>query len=61
MPKINVIDCKAEGPTIAFPFAPVMFSESSAAGNMSVFEDLVIRQMGLEKDDIRWSELPTLW
>lgn len=53
MPKIIVIDCKAEGPTIAFPFAPGMFSKFSAAGNMSVFEDLVIRQMSLEKDDIR--------
>lgn len=42
MPVINVIDCERQGRTIAYPFAPSMFSESSTAGNISVFEDLNI-------------------
>ena len=58
MPKDNVIDCNAEGPTVAFPFAPAMFIEASAPSNMSVFE---VRQMGLEKEVPCLSELLTLW
>lgn len=37
MPVINVIDCKREGPTKAYPFSPSMFSENSTAGSISVF------------------------
>lgn len=60
MPKNNVIDGNAEGPTVAFPFAPAMFSEASAASNMSVFGDLVVRQVGLKKEDLCLLELLTL-
>lgn len=50
MPKVEVIDCKTEVPTSAYPFAPAMASKSTTAGNISVFEDLNINQLGLEKD-----------
>lgn len=61
MPKINIIDCKLEGATSAYAFAPSMYSESSTAGNIGVFDDLALKQMGLEKEDIRWDNLLTLW
>lgn len=52
---------KTEGPTVGYAFAPSMHSESTTAGNIAVFEDLAIRQMGLTKDDSRWGDLLTLW
>ena len=61
MPKVEIIDCKTEGPTSAYPFAPAMASESTTAGNISVFEDLNINQLGLEKDALRWEDLLTIW
>lgn len=61
MPKVDVIDCKTEGSTIAYLFAPAMASESTTAGNISVFEDLNINQLGLKKEDPRFGELLTLW
>ena len=53
MPVIDLIDCKREGSTKAFPFAPSMFSEGSIAGNMSVYEDLAFGVLvgGLICDD----------
>lgn len=48
---INIIDCKVEGSTVAFSFAPTMFSEAFAIENMSVFEDLVICQISFTKKD----------
>ena len=61
MPKIDIINCDTEGVTEAYPFAPSMANESTTAGNISVFEDLVIGQLGLDKDDPRFGELLTLW
>lgn len=46
---------------MAYPFAPSMANESTTAGNISVFEDLVINQLGLEKEDPRFSDLLTIW
>lgn len=61
MPIIDIINCKTEGPTEAYPFAPSMASENTTAGNITVFEDLNIGQLGLDKDDPRFGELLTLW
>lgn len=61
MPVINCVDCKVEEKTKAFMFAPFIFSESSLAGNISVFEDLNIMQMGIEKTNIHWSDWLTIW
>ena len=61
MPVIDVIDCKTEGTTRAYLFAPSMASESITAGNISVFEDLNINQIGWDKDDPRFNEHLTLW
>lgn len=61
MPIINVIDCKRKGSTKAFLFAPSMFSKGSIGGNIGVFEDLNVKQMGIEKTNARWSNWLTLW
>lgn len=61
MPVINLIDCKHEGATEAYAFAPSMYNESSTAGNMSVFEDLNVIQMGVDKTDPWWAEWLTIW
>lgn len=61
MPKIDIINCEKEGAIEVYPFAPSMASESTTAGNISVFEDLNIKQLGLEKEDPRWKELLTIW
>ena len=38
-----------------------MSNESTTAGNISVFEDLNIAQLGLDKDNQCCDELLTLW
>lgn len=38
-----------------------MFSESSTSGNLTVFEDLNVLQMGLDKTDAQWLDRLTLW
>ena len=53
MLKIEIIDCKTEGPTLAYLFALAMISKSTTAGNISIFEYLNINQLGLEKDALR--------
>lgn len=37
-----------------------MFTESLVVGNISVFEDLNIKQMGIEKTDPRWGDWLTI-
>ena len=61
MPIIDRIRCELEGKTEAYAFASSMFSESSLAGNQSVFEDLNVIQMGIDKSDARWDEFLTIW
>ena len=51
MPVIDCIQCKTKRKTEAYTFASSMFSESSLAGNQSVFEDLNVIQMGIDKED----------
>lgn len=46
---------------MTYPFAPSMASENTTAGNISVFKDLVIKQLGLAKEDSQFSELRTIW
>lgn len=61
MSKINIIDCKTEEKTEAYVFAPSMFSENSLSGNQSVFEDLNVVQMGIDKMNSQWDNLQTIW
>lgn len=61
MPKVNVIDCKTKGSSSAFPFALAMASENTTAGNISMFEDLNINQLGLTKDDPRFNKFLYIW
>lgn len=51
MPAIYIIDCKRERLTKSFFFTLSMFIEASIAGNLAVFKDLNILQLGLEKTD----------
>lgn len=43
---------KIEGYTAAFAFVPSMHSKSSISGNMIVFEDLMVNQIGIIKKDL---------
>lgn len=61
MPVIDRIKCEAEGKTEAYAFAPSMFSESSLSGNQSVFKDLNVVQMGIDKENARWNDWLTIW
>lgn len=61
MPKVDIINCETKGVTEAYLFAPYMSNESTTAGNISVFEDLNIGQLGLDKDYLRFDELFTIW
>ena len=61
MPRVKNIDCKIEGASEAYSFAPSMASESTTAGNISVFEDLAIHQLGFKKEDLRFNEALTVW
>ena len=61
MPKVDIINCNTKGVIKAYPFALFMSNESTIAGNISVFEDLTIQQLGLDKDDSHFNELLTLW
>lgn len=38
-----------------------MHNESSTAGNMGVYEDLIIHQMGFDKNDKSFDEDLTIW
>lgn len=62
MRKVNIIDCKREGSTKAYLFAPSMASENTTAGNISVFEGLALYQLGLTREDPRFANILTiLW
>ena len=61
MPKFDNIECKTKGMTSAFLFAPVMASKSTTTGNISVFEELNINQLGLAKDNLCFDELLYIW
>lgn len=61
MRAINLINCKNEGATETYAFALSMFSESFVVGHMSVFEDLNVKQMGIEKTDPCWGDWLTIW
>lgn len=51
MPVIDRINCKLEGKTEAYAFALSIFNESSLAGNQSVFKDLNVIQLDIDKTD----------
>lgn len=49
---IIVIDCKKEGCIEIFAYALSIFNKSPTFGNIGVFKDLNIIQMGVQKDDL---------
>ena len=61
MPKIDVINCKTEGSTVTYSFVAAMTSESNIASNINVFEELIVNQLGLSKEDPRFGKLLTIW
>lgn len=57
IPRINIIDCKVERCTSAFPFA---LEKAFTLDNMSVFKGLVVWQMSLDWEDCCWSDHLTI-
>ena len=53
MLNINKIDYRTKGNTESHTFTPSMFSESSIVGNISVFQDLNVNQIGIQKTNPR--------
>lgn len=60
MPIINLINCKYKSATEAYAFAPSMYNKSFTAGNMAVFEDLNVIQIGVDKTDLCWAKWLTI-
>lgn len=56
MPRLNIINCKLEGKTKAFAFAPSMHNESFFSNNIGVFEDFNVIQMKINKTDAEWND-----
>ena len=61
MPKIDIINCDIEDITKTYLFALFIVNGSTTAGNISVFKDLVIGQLRLDKDNLHFGKLLTLW
>ena len=59
--KVDIIDCKTKGSTIAYLFALAIVSKSIMIDNISIFEDLNMNQLDLKKEDPRFGELFTIW
>lgn len=51
MPVIDYIDCKRKRSTKFFPFTPFGFSKIKTTGDLAMFKDFNIVQMGLDKRD----------
>lgn len=49
MPILNFINCKKESATKIYTFGSSIFSKSSINANISVFEDLNVIQIGVNK------------
>lgn len=61
MLKIDIIDCDIENITKTYLFALFIANKSITKSNISVFEDLFIGQLGLNKDNSCFEELFILW
>lgn len=61
IPNINPINCKLDGNTEVYAFAPSTHHESSLAGKIGVFDDLNIGQMGTEQTDPQWNDRLMIW
>lgn len=57
MSSFNIIDCWKESCTEAFVYTFSIHNKSSMAGNIKVFEDFNVTQIGIQK---RWSLLGKL-
>lgn len=61
MSKVDVIDCKNEDSTLSFSFATLMASKSIIVGNISVFKDLNICQLGLSNENFQFNDFLIIW
>ena len=48
---MDKIDCKIKGLSMAFPFISSIFNKSIIVGNITIFKNLNIHQLGLIKED----------
>lgn len=60
MPKVDVIDYKTKGSTVAYLFLSTMASKSTIIGNINVLEELNINQLGLSKKNPQFGKLFTI-
>ena len=58
--KIDIINCDTEDVTKAYLFALSMTNKSITTGNISVFENFIIGQLRLDKDNLHFEVLLTL-
>lgn len=61
MSRLNIINYKYEGKTEAFVFALSMHNKNSLSGNIGLFEDLNVIQIGIDKTDVWWNDWLTIW
>lgn len=56
MPKIDIIKYEKKNITIAYLFLPLIASKSTTNGNFSIFKDIIINQITLQKKDFNFIE-----
>lgn len=61
MLKIHIIYCQTKRAPKTYPFASSIVFKNTTTGNISVFKDLNIRQLGLKMEDTCWQKLLTIW
>lgn len=61
MLKVNVIDCKTKDLTVIYLFTLAKMSKNIITGNISVFEELNVNQLGLFKENHQFKKLFTIW
>lgn len=61
MSRVKIIDCKIERASKVYLFTPSMALKSTLAGNMSIFEDQAIHQLGFKKENLQFNKVFTVW
>lgn len=58
---INIIECKKKGYIKVFTYALFMFNKNSIIGNIDIFENLIITQIGIKKNDPCLTNCLIIW
>lgn len=57
--KVDIIECKTKGSTVAYLFTLVMASKNTIIGNINIFEELNVNQQGLLRKNPLFGKLFT--